>query len=70
MEKSHMSDSYSAGFHHGILVGISITMLITMLVVLVKKQEQNKEWQQWTESHCEKTGKNFKCDDGNIYIIK
>lgn len=41
-----------------------------MLVVLVKKQEQNKEWQQWTESHCEKIGKNFKCDDGNIYIIK
>ncbi|EJK0936070.1 hypothetical protein NKN67_003773 [Escherichia coli] len=61
-----MSDSYSDGFHHGILVGISIAML----VVLVKKQEQNKEWQQWTESHCEKIGKNFKCDDGNIYIIK
>ncbi|HDD9007768.1 TPA: hypothetical protein ACGBDE_004622 [Escherichia coli] len=69
----------SDDFHHGFWLGVLTTMLITMLVVFFSLVKKDKEWEQWAESHCEEIGNNlnvteiskkFKCDNGNIYIIK
>lgn len=69
-----MSDSYSDGFLQGILLGISITMFIVVLCFHVKNKEQNKEWEHWAETQCEKIENTkptkYKCNDGITYIIK
>ncbi|HHZ3790774.1 TPA: hypothetical protein ACWCBT_003632 [Escherichia coli] len=77
-----MRDNYHDGLIAGFVVAFSfagLILLIASILINTEKKHSDTEFYEWAVSHCEKVennlnvteeSKTFKCEDGQIYIIK